>query len=321
MKAKGFGAFSIFLSLLFATGCLESNPQPAPSTTGTVDEGEGGAGRRNKGGDGEVPLQDPADVRVDSKLPPGLDYGAADGVSEHAEDAASDIAGLFDAIWPEDCWETAATDLDVAGEVDLLDGDDTVEEMETQELPVECEPCEPPYPGCAQIQGQWECVQCTEDSHCGEGCTCNLAIFGCAGCAPPPPDDCSSDEECAELKPGLVCEPDGAFCRDPSGWCDDEIAFCNADAGSECVALIDFPDQPGLPGGADGLCTCDDPIDPMDLATCLMGNCPESEMCYPGQVCMELQMICQFLLGDCPPVIDEALCVSPTMLPLDELFP
>lgn len=117
MKANELRVVAVFVSVLLATSCLESNPQPAPSTTGTVDRV--GGGPPNKGGgeaDEEEPNQAAADVSVDSGLPAGLDNGAADCSGEQALDVGAEAAGWCDVSAPGDSFETSSLDADPVDE-------------------------------------------------------------------------------------------------------------------------------------------------------------------------------------------------------------
>ncbi|GEM_PF-1757906 len=42
-----------------------------------------------------------------------------------------------------------------------------------------CAACVAPFPGCAEVQGKWLCVQCSKDAHCASG-TCDLSTNTCA---------------------------------------------------------------------------------------------------------------------------------------------
>ena len=53
--------------------------------------------------------------------------------------------------------------------------------------------CTIDYPVCVDIGGDNYCIQCSEDSHCKDGCTCDTALYACSG-------DCVNDgaEQCGD---------------------------------------------------------------------------------------------------------------------------
>ncbi len=135
MKAMLVGLVVVFISALLTASCLESNPQPAPSTTGTVDEGEGGPPNKGGGGgDEEDPIQAAADVNVDSGLPASLDNGAADCSGEYGLDLVAEIGGWCDAAEPADWWETTAGDMGEVQDDDQIDAEETTAQNDAADL-------------------------------------------------------------------------------------------------------------------------------------------------------------------------------------------
>jgi hypothetical protein len=132
-----------------------------------------------------------------------------------------------------------------------------------------CSSCVEPYPACADIGGQLQCVQCTatDTSYCDTiGGVCDTTIYTCEGGNPPigncgaegcPPSPFSGEP--------MICDASGA-CIDPSGQCDGVTAMC---PNGECASLLDgmmggggggIPGIPGLPTGSTGIpgvCSCD----------------------------------------------------------------
>ncbi|MBM4371734.1 MAG: hypothetical protein FJ098_08775 [Deltaproteobacteria bacterium] len=288
-------ALPLSVLLIFVAGCFESNPQPSP---GGGAEGYGPDARRQPGG---------ADVKA-----PGADALIIDAAN-HGEDSVADVLPTADLPDVPDSGEVTPDAL-----VPELPGGDL---PGPDALPPECSYCLPPYPACTLINGTWACVQCTEDAHCAPNGTCDTAIFTCCPCVddPPMPSSCSGDDDCPE---GHPCNPEASVCYDPVGWCDGVQDLCNWTAGSECVNALtalfgdDLPFPGGIPGMPEdkGLCTCTDPL-PIseDLLSCLAdGSCDPSPLCHPGQVCTQLEMLCNMLFGPCPAPDPEAgICVGP----------
>ncbi len=154
-----------------------------------------------------------------------------------------------------------------------------------------CAQCKGLYPGCAEFQGSWVCVQCTEDSHCKTG-KCNVASFTCTGengdpVQPPATGNCQT-EGCYNATD--VCDQKSGLCIGPDGNCDNVSQFClNA---AKCISQIDgllacfgggaFPTIPGAPGGGGapsipGNCECKPGVIPgFD-----QGDCPSGFTCGP----------------------------------------
>ncbi|MFH1530847.1 MAG: hypothetical protein ABIK09_08970 [Pseudomonadota bacterium] len=282
-------ASTVLFLLLLCPGCLESNPQPSPGGGG------GGNGKDTQGTGFGADARTPDEgLLVADALEPGAEV--QDVLAGDTEAADGDGATL-DGLLPE------------------LPGPDA--------LPPECADCAPPYPGCARVQDQWVCVQCTDDGDCDPGCTCDLPTFTCSGlpCGGDPPHNCVDDGDCPE---GHPCNPDAQVCFDPMGWCDDASNFCNVTAGSACkdplqIILGGDAPGPGIPGG-EGLCTCTGPIPLPDAIACLdAGTCPPGD-CHPGQVCTQVSLLCSMMFGECPaPDPDAGFCMGPGLL--DSLTP
>lgn len=166
-----------------------------------------------------------------------------------------------------------------------------------------CSACAPPYPACAEINGEKACVQCIQDSDCQSG-DCNETTYLCSGNAIPT-GNCKSDADCPTgTQFALACDPGTGLCYDITGACDDVSAFCNAATGSKCVSIFDIfggggvPSGgiPGLPGGAFGLCTCS-PI-PAELCAIAPQLCGTSTgTCFGTMTCNGLLSLLNLLLG------------------------
>ena len=290
MKTRYSRPIACALLSLVLAACIESNPQPSPSSPGGIGAKEvtESTNLESDAAAGSI------DLVVDEDIPVS-DHGVAKDAAP--EDAAADVA------------------IDLTG--DMLPSEvippDAVTDTALDQAPGPmCELCQPPYPACAYIQGQWACVQCTDDSHCPGGCTCMSEIFSCMSCDPPPPN-CSNDEECQEAQPGLLCDEAEGLCYDPAGWCGDFEVACKWDQGSQCVDLWPMPGVPAMPGTAK-MCSCEDPTPLEDALACLAtGDC-QDQACWPGQVCVEMDMLCQSLFGDCPALFGGPVCIGPGFL-------
>lgn len=172
-----------------------------------------------------------------------------------------------------------------------------------------CATCVDPYPACALVGGDYYCVQCTDDSYCGTGGTCNLETYSCEGGTVIPGDACESDADCDPGITGfdLACDVDSGLCYDKGGACDDVTAYCVG--GYDCLSFFEafgggtFPDIP-LPGGGGstvaGVCECTPGIPFIDP----QGSCPE------GTQCLDLEAIFTLLGGGTSPGIGGTFCTS-----------
>jgi hypothetical protein len=126
----------------------------------------------------------------------------------------------------------------------------------------ECGQCNDDYPVCLELQGDTYCVQCTDDTHCDAGCTCDTQLYACSGdCVVAGSEQCGGDtgETCPN---GLVCQ--NSLCVDPTGACDGVTVMCPG--GNQCVSLLELlmggggggalPIPPGMGGGIPGICGC-----------------------------------------------------------------
>jgi hypothetical protein len=190
----------------------------------------------------------------------------------------------------------------------------------TGPMPEECSYCVDPYPACAEINGVWSCVQCSEDSYCPGG-ICDLSLYACdgggGGCGV-----CSSDNECISVDPAKVlkCDSNSGCCYDAGGFCDDVESFCDGGNGSECMGLMELlmggmGGLPGMPeGSAGGVCTCDEPLGAADLMCLILGACPAGG-CLGSTVCIDPSTIP--LLGDMfGPMLGgiNGVCLDPSSL-------
>jgi len=150
-------------------------------------------------------------------------------------------------------------------------------------VPEDCDLCEPPFPACAEFNGVWSCVQCTEDGHCPNGGWCDTDVYTGNGGQTPTCTGSTEDSQCEELEAALLCDSSTGCCFDKNGWCDGMTAHCHYDAGSECVPVIG---PPGVPDDL-SLCTCTEPLDPVQLQTCLdLGECAPGDECLGNHVCV-----------------------------------
>ena len=163
------------------------------------------------------------------------------------------------------------------------------------------------YPACAVINGVAACVPCTEDAHC-DGGTCDTATYRCSNAGA---ESCNQSCVTSGCPSGtaytLACDPESGCCYDTNGSCDNVVAFCREQTGSECVSVLEMfsggsSGIPGLPGGEDGqpaggMCSCD------ATASMLCGLMPDSPgcegapLCYDGLNCMGLGTIMELLVG------------------------
>jgi hypothetical protein len=286
------------LPCVFMVSCIESNPQPSPSSPGQIGRDDA-FDRSQVSGDALEGL---------SEIVAAEDLTTPDTSSE--EDVVADLNST-DTVADI----TTVDDLDASVE---LASEETwtgelVEDLGVDTTPgAMCDLCQPPYPACTFLQGQWVCVQCTEDSHCGDNCPCSQDTYSCQACSFPPPI-CSDNEECQEVNPAYLCDPDANRCYDPAGYCADFAASCNEMEGSMCVNMFQNDDIPPMPGQAK-LCSCEEPAPFEDALACLTAGDCQAPDCFPGQVCLEFQVLCLSLFGDCPSLYDGPVCVGPTFL-------
>jgi len=157
-----------------------------------------------------------------------------------------------------------------------------------------CDTCTGSYPGCVEYEGQWVCVQCSEDSHCSGVSKCNMSNYTCEGGGPgsPPPGSGDCVNKGCETS-GTVCDKDSGLCYNPDGSCDNVTVFCNG--GMPCVDIMSklggggggLPIPP-LPGGGStplmsGKCGCELNGQPYWS----QGTCPDGLKCGPHMECWE----------------------------------
>ncbi len=169
-----------------------------------------------------------------------------------------------------------------------------------------CDECEDPYPGCANYQEQWVCVQCSDDSHCG-GNECDLTTYTCVG-LPPTTSDCTKD---GCFNPGDVCDEASGLCLDPSGNCDNVTQFCPG--GAPCISQLELllscfpggaggiPAIPGAGGGAGGgipgQCECT--LSAGEIPGFAQGSCQSGFTCGPHPLSIILSLLS--MTGCMPP--------------------
>ena len=174
-----------------------------------------------------------------------------------------------------------------------------------------CASCADPYPACTQVGDDWYCVQCTEDSDCGTGGTCNQSTFACEGGVVMTGDPCTSAADCDPGQTGytLQCDTNTGLCYDAAGACDDVTAFCPGKDGTvhECLSFLE-----AFGGGAGG----GFPIPIPDLGgTTIPGFCgctgsilTGNDSCFGG-ACLDLGAIFA-LIGGGTPTVGGSFCFS-----------
>lgn len=163
--------------------------------------------------------------------------------------------------------------------------------------------CADPYPDCADIGGQGQCVQCADDWTCKgmyPDCICNKQMYICElsnGAECPGDSECGSNcltSGCPSGPNGedLMCHSDGR-CYDPGGNCDGVTACCGKY--STCFDMLQ-----GLFGGL-----------PMPGFPAVFGycSCNSDDDCVSGILCTSMAMLCAV------PNIDVMLCSGGELLP------
>lgn len=198
--------------------------------------------------------------------------------------------------------------------------------------------CTGPFPVCAVVGGQPQCVACEVDADCalpyGAACTCK-ADHTChddvLGTACPHPDGmciapCSTDADCVPTGAATpICTGQGV-CRDPSGACDVLTACCVP--GQPCIDLRNFmPDAivPGTTGTSAplGRCACTTDADCVTgvegAAACVAMDfactnpllkdalCPGGSLVtgLPERLCIDPAVLIDAALGGRPAVCDD----------------
>lgn len=170
----------------------------------------------------------------------------------------------------------------------------------------ECEYCAEPYPICVQLDGLWSCVQCADDSHCGEGMFCDLTSHSCRVTPAENAGVCDESVSCIahpEIQFQLECELDLGRCYDKHGWCDGAYATCRP--GSSCI-MSESGFGPIISGGTSllpvggttqtvGLCSCSTPLSTDQLLPCFggagSGTCVPSTECPGAQQCVSASLL------------------------------
>jgi len=151
-----------------------------------------------------------------------------------------------------------------------------------------CNTCTGAYPGCANMGGQWVCVECSQDSHCQGDVKCNMETYTCEKGDNPNPNpnpngDCKTNG-CTVA--GTVCDQTTGNCYSPDGSCDGKTVFCQG--GQTCVDLdtklgaavvnMLFPE-----GTMTGRCSCELNGSPYWS----QGTCPAGTKCGPHVQCYQ----------------------------------
>jgi len=170
--------------------------------------------------------------------------------------------------------------------------------------------CADPYPVCANVGGQWQCVQCAVDADCPfSNCKCSnyLCVDGTTGqvCASPSTycaAQCTTDADCPPDSNGntLACHQTYKVCYNPNGGCDGQVACCGP--GHQCFDLIMLlfggSPMPGMPPVM-GQCSCNSQSD-----------------CLAGEPCTDISILCVIpIIGDMfcpggslPPTAPQKMC-------------
>nr|QAT78126.1 TraA [Myxococcaceae bacterium] len=189
-----------------------------------------------------------------------------------------------------------------------------------------CSPCGQSTPYCANLNGQTQCVQCTDDSQCPNG-RCDLTDNTCRGCNDDA--DCPDNGRCdLETNQCTGCNDDsdcpGGACDEPSATCvqctDDEhcpdnqvcvtsiheCRECNDD--SQCPRGEVCSDNQCTPCATDDACAgnscnccpngtqCAAPT-PGASPSCV--ECTNDSQCAPGQQCDPLNGRCVDAIPEC----------------------
>ena len=194
----------------------------------------------------------------------------------------------------------------------------------SDDKPAECDYCEAPYSACAEINGIWSCVQCTDDTYC-PGSTCDLTLYACKNGGGNPGEGCGvcqSDADCVSAMGDkvLACDAASGCCYDTSGFCDDVESYCDGSQNSECLGLMELlmggmGGIPGMPeGSAGGICTCTEPMGMEGFMCLLMPPCPAGG-CLGDSVCIDPSAIPMLgdMLGAMAGNID-GLCLNPNSI-------
>lgn len=184
-----------------------------------------------------------------------------------------------------------------------------------------CATCTGDYPGCAVIDGDVYCVQCSSDAHCSSGCVCDAMSYTCVEpgtstiCGAVASGQCLSQGCPSSGTYDLQCDPATGACYDAGGACDNVTAFCII-PGSECTSLTEIlgglggiPGMPGdNPGG--GSCSCSGGLG------CSMGlpSTPDEICCPDGLTCMDLGMLLALLGGGSGGSASGGICMDGALL-------
>jgi len=172
--------------------------------------------------------------------------------------------------------------------------------------------CADPYPVCANVQGQWQCVQCAQDADCKlPNCKCSnfLCVDASTGqvCTTGPGScaaQCTTDQDCPTDANNnqLACNQTYKICYNPNGGCDGQAACCAPN--QQCVDLLSllFGGLGGLPGGM-----------PMGTGYC---SCNTQNDCLGGEPCTNMSLLCALPFigqmvcpnGSLPPTVPQNMC-------------
>ncbi|HIN85977.1 MAG TPA: hypothetical protein EYN06_05800 [Myxococcales bacterium] len=146
-----------------------------------------------------------------------------------------------------------------------------------------CASCVGSYPGCIEIEGQWLCVQCSNDSHCPEG-SCNTTNYTCKGSGlgdvSPTTGNCKTTS--CEVT-GTLCDQASGLCYSPGGACDNLTVYCLG--GMPCVDILGKTGDLKATLQSDtllpGKCGCELQGQPFWSKA----NCPSGLKCGPHMKC------------------------------------
>ncbi|RKH05666.1 hypothetical protein D7V97_23605 [Corallococcus sp. CA053C] len=168
-----------------------------------------------------------------------------------------------------------------------------------------CSPCGPTAPICATVNGQFACVQCTQNSDCATG-RCDVTTNTCTGCIRD--SDCGSGQVCDE--PNFTCVqctgdencPNGQVCDPTSNTCSECNQDTDCDRGLRCSnhACVLCDSNDACAGNSCNCCPngtqCAAPT-PGAPPSCV--ECTTDSQCSNGQRCDTVNGACVDTVPEC----------------------